>query len=434
MKKEWLGLWNSKISVLVSLLFIVSIACSNAFALDCEDVVDDGDHPLSGYFGSSLDGPYTTGTGTVTDTGTGLMWQAASPSYAYTWDSACFYCDNLILGGNGPHAWRMPTITELESISNADYSPAINEQYFSGEEGLYWSASIPELYDTNAWIVSLTDGVTSISPRTSELYVRCVRKISEGAGTQALDFTVEIWDATGGSGGSGAQIVDPYTVPKVGSGSGTDLFFYVDPTAINKAVEGTPHPGNFVYKWSWDADVEALKTASADPISIAGNATSEMTISDLDVHTGTYDVTLEIWTDTFPQYYAKKKITVIICKDGTCDDETCELKASPYFINEDVTLKLPALYIQDTATSPKQKVELSNIEMQLVTIPGDNRILFELVLNAVPTSNDADGDGFTKDGTGQGYDCDDEDPMINPDATEILGNGIDEDCFPTALD
>ncbi len=41
---------------------------------------------------------------------------------------------------------------------------------------------------------------------------------------------------------------------------------------------------------------------------------------------------------------------------------------------------------------------------------------------------DADGDGF-----GPGVDCDDTDPAINPAATEIPGNAVDEDCDGGAL-
>ncbi len=41
----------------------------------------------------------------------------------------------------------------------------------------------------------------------------------------------------------------------------------------------------------------------------------------------------------------------------------------------------------------------------------------------VPSPADADGDGFTPP-----QDCDDDDPLINPWATDLPGNNIDEDC------
>ncbi len=47
----------------------------------------------------------------------------------------------------------------------------------------------------------------------------------------------------------------------------------------------------------------------------------------------------------------------------------------------------------------------------------------ELILDDCNNPIDQDGDGFTAD-----VDCDDSDPNINPNATEILDNGIDENC------
>jgi len=43
------------------------------------------------------------------------------------------------------------------------------------------------------------------------------------------------------------------------------------------------------------------------------------------------------------------------------------------------------------------------------------------------TCGDVDGDGYDDEACG-GYDCDDSDPDVNPDADEVCDNGIDDDC------
>ncbi len=48
------------------------------------------------------------GDGTVTDNGTGLMWQQGHPRQGImTWDSAMSYTSSLFLGGHSD--WRLPT-------------------------------------------------------------------------------------------------------------------------------------------------------------------------------------------------------------------------------------------------------------------------------------------------------------------------------------
>ena len=78
--------------------------------------------------------------GTVTDTATGLMWQQGAPS-SMTWEAALTYADGLALAGFND--WRLPTITELQSIVDfSRASPAIDTNWFPGTGvSYYWSST-----------------------------------------------------------------------------------------------------------------------------------------------------------------------------------------------------------------------------------------------------------------------------------------------------
>jgi hypothetical protein len=64
------------------------------------------------------------GTGTITDTKTGLMWASNDNTVPINWPNAVEYCKNLRTGGYAD--WRMPTLTELQSL----YTP--NEKNGNG--------------------------------------------------------------------------------------------------------------------------------------------------------------------------------------------------------------------------------------------------------------------------------------------------------------
>jgi hypothetical protein len=80
------------------------------------------------------------GDGTVTDVGSGLMWQKDPPSEKYTWHDALAYCANLTLAGYCD--WRLPDANELISIA---YEPGGERIFFTSAQ---WT-STTYMYDTS---------------------------------------------------------------------------------------------------------------------------------------------------------------------------------------------------------------------------------------------------------------------------------------------
>ena len=123
--------------------------------------------------------------GTVTDNGTGLMWQQATAPDTYTWEDGLAYCQSLDFAGHTD--WRLPTAKELASlVDNNRYEPAINTTFFPDTRTLssdssYWS-STTNTYSTNyAWSGLFYNGYMYSYNKANNFYVRAVRSGQFGA-------------------------------------------------------------------------------------------------------------------------------------------------------------------------------------------------------------------------------------------------------------
>jgi len=126
----------------------------------------------------SFDNLINNGDGTVTDKNTHLIWQQEEAG-KMTWKNALAYCENLKLAGKDD--WRLPTIKELESLTQLNkFEPALDKKYFpnigsSYNGSSYWS-STTAAYDTSyAWQVQFYSGTLSGAKKSDSYYVRAVR-------------------------------------------------------------------------------------------------------------------------------------------------------------------------------------------------------------------------------------------------------------------
>jgi hypothetical protein len=166
------------------------------------DVIDD-ETTVGGYIDN--------GDGTVTDIGTGLMWQQDG-SAIRAWEQALAVCESLNLGGYTD--WRLPNIKELLSLVDfSRHSPAINKTYFPNTIGGftnmldYWSAT-----------------PTASDPDTS-YYARTVRFSGTGDSVNGNKIASNYVRAVRGGqiGGIGDLVVSPLS-RNVNKNTGTTIF------------------------------------------------------------------------------------------------------------------------------------------------------------------------------------------------------------------
>lgn len=123
--------------------------------------------------------------GTVLDKATGLTWQMGENAIKYNWYQASgIYdatynhsvqnvCGSLGLDGGG---WRLPTLTELQSLVEVKFNPTINTSFFPEAYAYnYWSSSTQGTNTYNAWNVNFRKGVNVNNGKPYTYHVRCVR-------------------------------------------------------------------------------------------------------------------------------------------------------------------------------------------------------------------------------------------------------------------
>lgn len=131
-----------------------------------------------------------TGSGTVTDVRTGLMWDRCSLGQAgaactgmlltFSWQGAL----DVAATRNGATYkgytdWRLPNVKELMSLAeHCRQAPSINEFAFPGTAPsiAYWSSSPNALtFSTSAWSIFFGGGAANADPRATLNNVRLVR-------------------------------------------------------------------------------------------------------------------------------------------------------------------------------------------------------------------------------------------------------------------
>ncbi len=145
---------------------------------DYNDLPASGDYVRCVRGGQKSAGLMDNGNGTVTDRGSGLMWQQGEGGLM-AWADALSYCGSLSLGEYTD--WRLPNIKELESIVDfTNYSPAINTAFFpNAQSDLYLSSTTTTTaYGSTSSVldVSFHDGlIDGYNTKAQDDYVRCVR-------------------------------------------------------------------------------------------------------------------------------------------------------------------------------------------------------------------------------------------------------------------
>jgi hypothetical protein len=124
----------------------------------------------------------------VTDTATGLVWQAGDDGKTYTQPAAITHC-GAFRSSQATTGWRLPSVVELVTlVDNGVALPSIDPTFSGTQTTNYWTATATASSKMLAWTVKFDFGEVIPLLMDTPLPVRCVRGESKvlGAGGGGL--------------------------------------------------------------------------------------------------------------------------------------------------------------------------------------------------------------------------------------------------------
>lgn len=112
----------------------------------------------------------------VLDKETGLVWERSPAQEGFTWSSAHYHCNTILVGNR--QGWRLPTLQELKSLYDPTYPylPANHPFEFVGPGAHFWSATTDAEDYNRGWIAFFTSAASALTgPKSGGHYVWCVR-------------------------------------------------------------------------------------------------------------------------------------------------------------------------------------------------------------------------------------------------------------------
>lgn len=162
-----------KYNVENAVLQITEVSCSDTDAAHTEGYIDANQ---SQYIDQDFLAEIISGDNIVKDKIAGLIWEDNNSSL-YNYTDAINYCENMVYGGY--QDWRLPNMTELQSIIDRDNLNILASSTFAtliNDDNSYWSRDAYIIDTDKQWGIDFNTGMTIYKNKSIESYVKCVRR------------------------------------------------------------------------------------------------------------------------------------------------------------------------------------------------------------------------------------------------------------------